>query len=133
MKKIHIVLLVLVAVAISAMTVLFGKDFGTYETFASAESNPGKDVQVIAYFEKDQPVVYDPLKDPNHFTFFAKDKKGVVRQVKCVGAPHGDMDKVEQLAMTGRMTGDVFYCTKVQMKCPSKYTKEAPGGMAMTN
>ena len=72
MKKIHIVLLVLVAVAISSMTVLFGKDFGTYETFASAESNPGKDVQVIAYFEKDQPIVYDPLTDPNHFTFFAK-------------------------------------------------------------
>lgn len=124
MKKTHIVLLVLAAAAIATMTIMFGKDFGTYETFASAAGKPTTDCQVIAYFEKDRPVVYDPLTDPNHFTFYARDKKGEVRKVICNGAPHGNMDKVEQLAMTGRVDGDIFRCHHVQMKCPSKYVKE---------
>src|ERR1700704_469009 len=102
MKKTHILILVLAAVSIAVITSMF-LDFSTYETFASAAQQPAREYQVIGYFEKERPVVYEPEKDPNHFSFFVRDKKGEIKQVICNGAPHGNMDKVEQLAMTGKM------------------------------
>ena len=126
MKKTHIFILVLAAVSIAIITSM-GMDFSTYETFASAAKQPQREYQVIGYFEKDKPVEYNPATDPNHFSVYVRDKKGDVKKVICEGAPHGDMDKVEQLAMTGRMDGEVFRCSRVQMKCPSKYTKDEVG------
>lgn len=126
MKKTHIFILVLAAVSIAIISSM-ALDFSTYETFASAAQQPTREYQVIGYFEKEKPVVYNPAKDPNHFSFYVRDKKGTVRQVICNGAPHDNMDKVEQLAMTGKMDGEVFRCSRVQMKCPSKYTKDKVG------
>ena len=123
MKKTHIVLLVLVAAAVCIIISMFG-NFSTYETFASASREPGKQYHVIGFLEKDKEMNYDPIKDPNHFTFFVKDKAGNVRQVVFKGAKPTDIEKSEQLVMTGSMQGDAFHCNKIQMKCPSKYQKD---------
>jgi cytochrome c-type biogenesis protein CcmE len=32
-----------------------------------------------------------------------------------------DMDKSERLVLKGRVNGDVFECSSISLKCPSKY------------
>ncbi|XZF14218.1 cytochrome c maturation protein CcmE domain-containing protein [Chitinophagaceae bacterium MMS25-I14] len=123
MKKTHIVLLVLVAAAVCIIVSLFG-DFSTYETFGSAAKQPGKQYHVIGFYEKGRGTSYDPLKDPNHFSFFVKDKSGEVREVIFNGAKPTDIEKSEQVVMTGYVDGSTFRCSKIQMKCPSKYKKD---------
>lgn len=123
MKKSHIVLLVLVAAAVTIIVSMFG-DFSTYETFASAAQDQGKQYHVIGELAKGKNMEYDPLKDPNHFSFYVQDKSGKVNQVVFKGAKPTDIEKSEQIVMTGFMQGDVFHCSKIQMKCPSKYEND---------
>ncbi len=123
MKKTHIVLLVLVAAAISIVVAMFA-DFSTYETFASAAKQPGRQFHVMGYLQKDKAMSYDPLKDPNKFTFFVKDKGGNVSEVQFTGAKPTDIEKSEQIVMSGHMDGSVFKCKQIQMKCPSKYKND---------
>lgn len=123
MKKSHIVLLVLVAAAVTIIVSMFG-DFSTYETFASAAQEQGKQYHVIGELVKDKQMVYNPKKDPNHFSFFVKDKGGNVNKVVFKGAKPTDIEKSEQIVMTGYMEGETFQCSKIQMKCPSKYEND---------
>lgn len=123
MKKSHIVLLVLVAAAVCVIVSMFG-DFSTYETFKSAAAEQGKQYHVIGFLEKDKKMTYDPKVDPNHFSFYVKDKAGNVSQVIFSGAKPMDIEKSEQIVMTGYMNGETFHCNKIQMKCPSKYEKD---------
>lgn len=124
MKRIHIALLVLVAVAIAVMSAsLFS--FTTYETFASAVENKGKSVKVVGFLDKSKGIKYDPKVDPNKFTFYATDKKGTMYPVVFInGAPPRDIEKSEQLVMSGFIDGNTFVCSGIQMKCPSKYKKD---------
>ena len=123
MKKTHIVLLVLVIVAISALISAFA-DFSSYETFASAAKQPGKNYYVIGYLEKDKAMDYDPKKDANHFTFYAKDKSGNTNKVVFNGEKPRDIEKSEQIVMMGYEDAGTFHCSRIQMKCPSKYKKD---------
>ncbi|MGN6568865.1 MAG: cytochrome c maturation protein CcmE domain-containing protein [Flavipsychrobacter sp.] len=123
MKKSHIVLLVLVAAAVCVIVSMFG-DFSTYETFASAAAQPGKSYHVIGVLQKDKAMVYDPTIDPNHFTFYVKDKAGNVNKVIFNGTKPTDIEKSEQIVMTGYEQNGAFHCSKIQMKCPSKYKKD---------
>ena len=123
MKKSHIVLLVLVAAAVCIIVSMFG-DFSTYETFASAAKDPGKQYHVIGVLAKDKQMVYDPVKDPNHFVFYVEDKAGNVSKVIFNGAKQSDKEKSEQVVMMGHMEGDAFRCSRIQMKCPSKYKND---------
>ena len=123
MKKSHILALILVAASISVVSAMF-LDFSTYETFTSAAQKPGKQYSVIGFLEKQMPMQYDPVKDPNHFSFYVKDKGGNVRQVIFNGARPTDIEKSEQLVMMGHMDGETFRCNRIQMKCPSKYKND---------
>jgi cytochrome c-type biogenesis protein CcmE len=123
MKRTHIVLLVLVAAAIAVVITMFG-DFSSYETFASASSQPGKVIHVIGFLEKDKEMVYEPEVDPNRFSFYAKDKSGQIAQVVFKGAKPTDIEKSEQIVMKGYIDNGTFHCTGIQMKCPSKYKNE---------
>lgn len=123
MKRTHIVLLVLVAAAVCVIVSMFG-DFSTYETFTSAAKQPGKSYHVIGILQKDMQMHYDPIQDPNHFTFFVKDKAGNVNKVIFNGAKPTDIEKSEQIVMTGYEQDGAFHCSKIQMKCPSKYKKD---------
>ncbi len=123
MKKSHIVLLILIAAGIAIISATF-LDFSTYETFASA-ARKAEPTHVMGMLEKSRPMVYDPLVDPNHCSFYVKDKQGNVREVIFKGAKPTDIERSEQLVMSGRMVGEQFHCNSIQMKCPSKYKKES--------
>jgi cytochrome c-type biogenesis protein CcmE len=123
MKKIHIVFLILAVSAIAAMS-FFIKDLTTQETFKSASKKVGKFVVVKVKLDKNKPVEYDALKDPNHTVFYAVDKNGHQSKVVYSEAKPTDIEKSEGLDLNGYMREGYFECTKLQMKCPSKYKDE---------
>jgi len=123
MKKTHIVLLLLIVAAIVIIVSSFGS-LSSYETFATAAMHPGKKLYVIGYLQKDKEMVYDPKVDENHFSFFAKDKAGDMHKVIFNGEKPRDIEKSEQIVMMGYDDGGTFHCSRIQMKCPSKYKKD---------
>lgn len=123
MKKRNILIIVLLAVVLGVVVSSFG-EFSTYESFASAADKPTTTTYVIGVLDTTKAQEYDPLVDANYFTFYATDQKGATHQVVFRGPKPQDFDRSEQLVMTGKMVGDVFYCDKIQMKCPSKYEED---------
>lgn len=123
MKKIHIVIVVLLAVVLGVIVMSMG-EFSTYETFSSAADKPNTTFHVIGHLDTNQVQHYDPLEDANTFSFYAYDKNGATHQVLFNGPKPQDFERAEQLVMTGQMVGDVFHCEKIQMKCPSKYEED---------
>ncbi len=120
MKKSQVLGIVLTAVVLAAMVSLLG-NFSSYETFASAAENPQKEFHVVGYLDTAQPMHYDPIEDPNKFTFYAKDQKGNTHKVVLHDSKPQDFEKSEQLVMIGKMQGEQFECSEILMKCPSKY------------
>ncbi len=121
MKKSNILALVLIAVALAAIVSMVG-DFSSYQTFASAEAKPGKEFQIIGTLDTlTSPMEYDPIKDANRFVFYAKDEAGKTSKVIFTGTKPQDFERSEKLTMTGKMENGEFRCSKILMKCPSKY------------
>lgn len=120
MKKIHIILLLLVIGGIVGMS-FFIKDLTTYETFASASKKSNEFVVIKAKLDKATPIVYDQVKDPNKTVFFAVDQDGKRTRVVYNNSKPTDIERSEGIDLNGYMRNDHFECTKLQMKCPSKY------------
>jgi len=123
MKKIHIVMLVGIAVVIAVLVSLMG-DLSTYETLASARQKEGKQVTVIAKLDKSTPIIYDPVRDANFTSFHVVDSLGNRARVEYYFEKPYDMEKSERIVMKGKMKGDVFEITRkdgILIKCPSKY------------
>ena len=127
MKRMHIILLVLIAVAIVVLISYTG-DLSSYETIASAKEKPGKFVNLIVKMDKTIPVQYDPVKDPNYLQFNVQDSLGGKISVVYHNAMPTDMEKSERLVLKGKVQGDHFECSSIVLKCPSKY-KDTPGAM----
>lgn len=125
MKKIHIVILVCIAVAIAVLISLMG-DLSTYETLASARQKEGKTVTVIAKLDKSnpKPIEYDPARNANYTSFHVVDSLGNKAKVVYYFEKPFDMEKSERIVLKGKMKGDVFEITRkdgILIKCPSKY------------
>lgn len=121
MKKIHIVLLVLVAAAI-AVLISFLKTATTYDTVDTAVSKPGKFVHLMARLDKSQPVEYDALKNPNYLAFTAVDTLGKSVKVIYHNPKPENFEISERLVLKGKYTDEGFFdCKSIQTKCPSKY------------
>ena len=120
MKKIHIVFLILIVAALAGMS-FFIKDLTTYETFNSAQQKTNKFVVVKVKLDKAAPVEYDQVKNPNLTTFYAVDHDGNKSKVIYKNAKPTDIEKSEGIDLNGYMRDGYFECTKLQMKCPSKY------------
>lgn len=120
MKKIHIVGLVLIAVAIGLIVTL-ASDYSQYETFSSAKGETKKDFHIVGTLVKEKEQEYDPLKDPNYFSFYLRDKNGDENKVIFNGTKPQDFDRSEQIVLTGKMEGSNFRASHILMKCPSKY------------
>ena len=121
MKKFHIILLILAVAAISGMS-FFIKDLTTYETFQSAQKKGDKFVVVKVQLDHTAPIEYDQVKNPNLTTFFTRlIKMATARKVVYNNAKPTDIEKSEGIDLNGYMRDDHFECTKLQMKCPSKY------------
>jgi cytochrome c-type biogenesis protein CcmE len=120
MKKLHIVLLVMIAGAIAALLIMM-KDLTTYDTIASAKQKEGKFVHLIAKLDKSQPVEYDPVKNPNYLSFTAKDSLGNSVKVIYHNTKPTDLEKSERLVLKGAIHNGEFECRDILLKCPSKY------------
>lgn len=120
MKKVHIILLIVIAASIGLLISMTG-DLSTYDTLASARQKPGKFVHVIARLDKTQPIVYDALKDPNYLSFFVIDSLGDQVRVIYHNPKPADLETSDRLVIKGSMQGQVFDCKDILLKCPSKY------------
>jgi len=68
MKKSHIVALFIIALSIAAI-VGMSSDYSSYATFSQAKLQEGKEFRVIGNLTEEKDMEYDPIKDPNLFTF----------------------------------------------------------------
>ena len=122
MKKVHIVILVVIALSVAVLVSFMG-DLSTYETIASARQKAGKVVTIIAKVDHRQPIEYDPVKNPNYLSFQISDTLGNTARVVYHSEKPYDLVKAERVTLKGRMEGDVFNVVKdgILLKCPSKY------------
>lgn len=120
MKKSHIIGLILIAGAIGFIITL-ASDYSQYETFSSAKGETKKEFHIVGTLVKDKDQTYDPVKDPNYFSFYLQDKNGDQSKVIFNGTKPQDFDRSEQIVLTGKMEGTDFHATHILMKCPSKY------------
>src|SRR5690348_15698119 len=113
MKKIHIVILVGIAVCIMILLSFMG-DLSSYETLASARQKEGKTVTVIAKLDKSfpNPIQYDPIRNPNLTQFNVIDSLGNKAQVRYYFEKPFDMEKSDRIVLKGKMKGDVFEITR---------------------
>jgi cytochrome c-type biogenesis protein CcmE len=125
MKKLHIILLVAIAIVIAGLLTLMS-DITTYDTILSARAKEGKFVHMIAKLDKAAPIQYDPVKDPNYLSFYAVDSLGSRTQVVYHNAKPAEFEHSERIVLKGKMKGQVFECKEILLKCPSKY-KDNPG------
>jgi cytochrome c-type biogenesis protein CcmE len=122
-KKIHIIGLIMIGIAV-ALIVMASGDLSTYSTFESA-SQTTSEVKIVGQLSKDKEMYYNPIEDPNYFSFFMKDDKGVENKVVLLSQRPQDFELSEQIVATGKMKEDgVFYASSILMKCPSKYKDE---------
>ncbi len=123
MKKTHIIALVLVAVMIGVLVTLLG-DFSRYETFESNYARKGKEINVVGELNKVKGVTYEPTKNPNIFSMYIIDAKGVEKKVIVKKAKPRDIERSEKIVVIGKMHDDTFIADDILMKCPSKYQEK---------
>jgi cytochrome c-type biogenesis protein CcmE len=126
MKKIHIVMLLIVAAGIASLT-FFLKDLTTYATFNTAtQKYKDKFVHVVASLDTTKLIEWDAQKNPNYMSFYAKDTIAGNASVKVIYKKEkpNDFEKSSRLVLKGYMRNDYFECKEIQLKCPSKYKDE---------
>ena len=120
MKRTHIIMLVVIAVAIGAL-IMMSVDFSTYDTIESARQKQGKFVHLIAKLDRSVPLDYDPAKNPNYLSFTAIDSLGGRAKVIYLNTKPAELEHSERVVLKGKMQGDIFECSDILLKCPSKY------------
>lgn len=125
MKKLHIVGIIIIAVAIGVIFASL-RNTASYADFAEAISNQDKEFHVVGKLNKDLPQVYEPTINPDEFSFTMIDNKGISKNVVLHKSKPQDFDKSEQLVLIGKMQGETFHANDILMKCPSKYNSGTP-------
>jgi cytochrome c-type biogenesis protein CcmE len=120
MKKLHVIGIVIIALAIGVIFVSL-KDTSTYADFTEAISNPDKEYHVVGKLDKSQPQIYEPKINADQFMFSMIDNKGLSKRVVLHKSKPQDFEKSEQLVLIGKMEGQEFHANDILMKCPSKY------------
>jgi cytochrome c-type biogenesis protein CcmE len=122
MKKLHILGIIIIAIAIGVIFVSL-KNTSTYADFTEALSNPDQEYHVVGKLDKAQPQIYDPKINPDEFLFSMIDNKGVIKQVVLHKSKPQDFEKNEQIVLIGKMKDGNFHANDILMKCPSKYNE----------
>lgn len=121
MKKSSIILMVIIAIAIAMILVIY-TDSSTYSTFSEAKEK-NTELYVVGVLNKEKALDYDPVQDANRFTFYMYDNDSTECKVVFKGAKPQDIERSEQIVLTGKMEGEYFHASKILMKCPSKYNQ----------
>jgi len=93
----------------------------SYSSYTDAKSKEGKTVQLIGTLTPGKAVNFDPIKDPNSFSFYLNDRDGNEVHVVCFDDMPTDFEKSEEIVLTGSMKENTFYADEMLVKCPSKY------------
>ena len=120
MNKSAIIGLSIIAVAVVLLLFVL-QDAGTYSTFKEAEQNPDEVITIIGQLNKEKPVVYDPTMNTDLTTMFVIDANKEEREVKLHKPKPRDVEKSENVTLTGKMVNGVFHAETILVKCPSKY------------
>lgn len=122
MKKSSIVGLIVIAVAIAMIVVIY-TDSSTYSTFTEASAKE-TELYVVGVLNKEKDLYYEPTVDANHFSFYMYDNDSTECKVVFRGSKPQDIERSEQIVLTGKMVGSEFHASKILMKCPSKYNED---------
>src|SRR4051812_24627491 len=112
MKKLHIVGIIVIAVAIGVIFVSL-KNTSTYADFTEALANPDKEFHVVGKLDKNQPQLYDPKINADEFEFTLVDNKGVSKQVVLHKSKPHDFEKSEQIVLIGKMKNNSFHANDI--------------------
>src|SRR5690606_280471 len=105
------------------MIIVMYTDSSTYSTFTEAKEKQSE-LYVVGVLNKDKELLYNPVVDANHFSFYMYDNDSTECRVVFRGAKPQDIERSEQIVLTGKMVGDEFHASKILMKCPSKYNQD---------
>ena len=129
MKLSHILGIVVIALAIGIIVATAG-DASSYVTFRQAaklaKDGDDKMIHVVGKVRKDAQgrmtdIIYNPAIDPNHFEFTLVDTDKRAQKVVYNSPKPQDFGSAEQVVVVGAMQADHFQCSKILLKCPSKY------------
>ena len=112
----------MLAVAIG-MLVMSSQELSSFSTFDQASAS-GKRVKVSGQLSKMDPMVYEPEKDANFFSFYLIDDAGETQEVTIRKSKPRDFERSESIVVTGKWAEDHFEATEMLLKCPSKYKNE---------
>lgn len=127
MKKSHIFLLVVIAIAVSVVISTAG-DASSYVNFKTAKEmkQNGDDnmVHVVGELKKDgqgKVVGIKPSNDRLSFSFIMVDDSQQEQLVFYKEPVPADFTKSEKVVVIGNYHSEVFVADKILLKCPSKY------------
>ncbi len=132
MKKSVIVAVIVIAVAIGIIVSSTGGT-SSYVNFEKAKemASKGEDekVHVVGKLKKNaqgkiENIFYNPLVDPNYFEFQLFDLNNQTMRVIYGSPKPADFERSEQIVIIGSVKENVFYASKILMKCPSKYAEK---------
>jgi cytochrome c-type biogenesis protein CcmE len=127
MKKSHIIVIAVIAVAI-AILVTTADDASSYVTFSEAyqlaSTGAKKDIHVVGQLKKDivgNVTGIEQGADKVSFSFVMVDDNGKEQTVIFKEPMPADFMKSEKVVVIGSYAGDTFIASKILLKCPSKY------------
>ncbi len=130
MKKSHIFLLIVIAVAIGII-VSTADDASTYvgfnEALAMSTSGNNKEIHVVGQLKKDSKgeiLGIQEGEDRVSFSFIMVDDQGKEQKVYYNQPMPPDFTRSEKVVVIGSYDGDDFNASKIILKCPSKYQEE---------
>lgn len=126
MKKVHIFLLVLLSL-LTAWFISYSTSLTTYDTLKSAALKQGQYVHIIASLDRNSPIVYDPVQNPNYLEFHALDSSGYRTKIIYHNVKPAELEQSAQILLKGAMQDGYFDCQEILLKCPSKYKDEQLG------
>ncbi|MEC8739547.1 MAG: cytochrome c maturation protein CcmE [Bacteroidota bacterium] len=122
MSRTYIIVLVAIAVGVAAILSMYG-DSSSYVSFEEADALK-REVHVVGQLVYLDSMQYQPLKNPNYFSFFLQDEKGETKKIIYYNAKPQDFDKSEKVVVVGKMENENFVASNILLKCPSKYEAE---------
>lgn len=122
MRKVEVVLIIVVAVAIGII-LSYTANASTYGNFSEAFTNEGKTFTVVGELNKEMPI---QSPQANLVIFNMIDKKGKECKVFLNQTVPEHFDRSDNVVITGQANKKegAFMATDVQLKCPSKYNDE---------
>ena len=131
MKKSHILIIVVIAVAVGIIVTTAG-DASTYVNFEQARqlSTAGskKDIHVVGELKKDEMghvIGIEEGADKVSFSFVMIDDNGKEQRVLYNQPMPPDFQRSEKVVVIGSYKeDDSFYARKILLKCPSKYQEQ---------